>query len=494
MDILDVNDFTSQLQKSVKDNLTPEITKVNDLTKEFKNSVIEGNWSVAIDLVGSDKVKQINTELTSSSAYYEKIKSETVLINDKLKSANSASELRNIISDKQLELSQRIANVSDAITVSNEQTIPSIQAQIQQEQTKLSLLNLNDSNYASQLDTVNQLEESLARENARTANLIGQQQALTNLKDVELQKITEIVDSGGQMSGIYTKLGQYNADLIKSSEQNLEVNKDLRDVMSEMGDSKKELIDGAKDVIDEYTEGLSKIGQGIESAFSSLPVVGGMLSAMVKGPLEEATKTAQGKLRDALINSGDATKALTDGVSAFGSGIANIGKSIGGLLVNPIFLIVAAFGAFLMLLKSAYDEMGKIEEAGREFRFSMGASAESTLQMRDMITANRNEFIGFGVSIEDSTKAASALGDVFSSHHHIQKDTLDTVVLLEKQFGIAAESSASAINNVMKIGGVSAAQATKIITHAGQVASKHGLNFAKIMDDVANAGDDVLLF
>ena len=58
---------------------------------------------------------------------------------------------------------------------------------------------------------------------------------------------------------------------------------DLRDVMSEMGNNKKELIDGAKDVIDEYTEGLSKIGQGIESAFSSLPVVGGMLSAMVKG-------------------------------------------------------------------------------------------------------------------------------------------------------------------------------------------------------------------
>ena len=494
MDILDVNDFTSQLQKSVKDNLTPEITKVNDLTKEFKNSVIEGNWSVAIDLVGSDKVKEINTELTSSSAYFEKIKSESSLINEQFNKAVSKSELKNIISDKQLDLTQRIANAGNLIKESNEETIPSLQAQIQQEQTKLSLLNLNDSNYASQLETVNQLEESLVRENARTANLIGQQQALTNLKDVELQKLTDIVNGGGQMSAIYTNLGQYSNDLIKSSEQNLQVNMDLRDVMSEMGNSKKELIDGAKDVIDEYTEGLSKIGQGIESAFSSLPVVGGMLSAMVKGPLEEATKTAQGKLRDALINSGDATKALTDGVSAFGSGIANIGKSIGGLLVNPIFLIVAAFGAFLMLLKSAYDEMSKIEEAGREFRFSMGASAEATLQMREMIEANRDEFIGFGVSIEDSTKAAIALGDVFSSHNFIQKDTLDTVVLLEKQFGIAAESSASAINNVMKIGGVSAAQATKIITHAGLVAQKHGLNFAKIMDDVANAGDDVLLF
>ena len=69
-----------------------------------------------------------------------------------------------------------------------------------------------------------------------------------------------------------------------------------------------------------------------------------------------------------MINSGDATKALTDGVSAFGSGIASIGKSIGGLLVNPIFLIVG-FGAFLMLLKSAYDELGKIEESDESLDF-----------------------------------------------------------------------------------------------------------------------------
>ena len=112
--------------------------------------------------------------------------------------------MKNIISDKQLDLTQRIANAGNLIKESNEETIPSLQAQIQQEQTKLSLLNLNDSNYASQLETVNQLEESLVRENARTANLIGQQQALTNLKDVELQKLTDIVN-GGQMSAIYTK-------------------------------------------------------------------------------------------------------------------------------------------------------------------------------------------------------------------------------------------------------------------------------------------------
>ena len=494
MDILDVNDFTNQLQKSVKDNLTPEITKVNDLTKEFKNSVIEGNWSVAIDLVGSDKVKEINTELTSSSAYFEKIKSETAIINDKLKSANGASELRNVISDKQLDLTQRIANVSDAVVKSNEQTIPSLQAQIQQEQTKLSLLNLNDSNYASQLETVNQLEETLVQENARTADLIGQQQALTNLKDVELQKLTEIVDGGGQMSAIYTKLGQYNADLIKSSEQNLEVNKDLRDVMSEMGDNKKDLIKGAQDVIDEYTNGIDKVGKSIEGAFASLPIVGGMLSAMIKGPLEEASKVAQHKLRDALINSGDATKALTEGVGAFGAGIANIGKSMLSLLVNPIFLVVAAFGIFVALLKTAYTELGKIQNAGEEFRKSLGASAHSTLRIRDIIKDTRNDYILFGVELEDAKEAAMELGDVFSSHNFIQKDTVTEVALLNKAFGIAASTSAKAIDTMMKMGAKTASDASKNIMHMQKLANKYGVSFAKIMDDVANASEEAMLF
>ena len=501
MDILDVNDFTNQLQKSVKDNLTPEITKVNDLTKEFKNSVIEGNWSVAIDLVGSDKVKEINTELTSSSAYYEKIKSETAIINDKLKSANGISAKKNIIDDKQLELSQRIANAGDLIKESNEQTIPSLQAQIQQEKTKLSLLNFNDSNYASQLDTVKQLEESLEQENLRTADLIGQQQALTNLKDVELQKMREILGSAGQMSAIYTKLGQYNADLIKSSEQNLEVNKDLRDVMSEMGDNKKELIAGAKDIMNEYSSGLDNIQKGLQGAIDKIPLVGGMLNAMVKGPLDEAVSVAKLGLAQSFL---DATKnagglaagsvAIKAGFKGMATGLASVGKAMLGMLVNPIFLALAAFGAFVALLATAYSELGKIQDAGEDFRKTLGASASDTLRIRDAMANVQKEYKLFGIGIEEAKEAAIALGEEFASHQFIQEDTIATVALLGKTFGIAADTSAKAIDTMLKLGSKTASDATKNIMKMQGMASRYGLSFAKIMDDVANASESSMLF
>ena len=39
MDILDVEDFTKSLQKSVKDNLVPDIKKVTDITKDFNKNI-----------------------------------------------------------------------------------------------------------------------------------------------------------------------------------------------------------------------------------------------------------------------------------------------------------------------------------------------------------------------------------------------------------------------------------------------------------------------
>ena len=47
MDILNVEDFTKSLQKSVKDNLVPDIKKVTDFTKDFNNNIKKGNWEVA---------------------------------------------------------------------------------------------------------------------------------------------------------------------------------------------------------------------------------------------------------------------------------------------------------------------------------------------------------------------------------------------------------------------------------------------------------------
>ena len=502
MDIIDVTDFTQTLQKSVTENLAPEFNAIKtDIVKKFQEAILEGNYDIAIETVGDDKVKALNQNLAGSSTYFQQIRKFSEELKGDLSSHVSKSDQLAEIGKKRTDITNSIAERQTDLKEVTEQTIPGIQLQLEKEQEALLLLNVKDSAYDSQKDKVKQIEETLSRANTKVADYIGQIEAATHFRDTELATLEQIANTTGVSSDRSSKLNQHLHKQVKLSDDNLKKNQELLGILEKQGDAKKKLVEQAQPILEEYEGMLDGISQGIDGFFGKFPLVGGMLSAHLKKPLEEATDLAKKSLRKAFLDAADAADkgagslgAMAAGTKSLVSGIAGMGKAVIGALLNPFALVLLAVGGLLSLLKSAYDEMGKIEKAGREFRFSMGASAESALQMRDMITANRDEFIGFGVSIEDSTKAASALGDVFSSHNYIQKDTLDTVVLLEKQFGIAAESSAAAINNVMKIGGVSAAQATKIITHAGQVASKHGLNFAKIMDDVANAGDDVLLF
>ena len=56
-DIIDVQSFTSQLQQELMSNITPELKKITDISKDLNNAIIEGNIDVAVETIGSDKVK-----------------------------------------------------------------------------------------------------------------------------------------------------------------------------------------------------------------------------------------------------------------------------------------------------------------------------------------------------------------------------------------------------------------------------------------------------
>ena len=60
-DILGVQMFTTQLQKELADSVTLELKKVTDISKDLNKAIIEGNIDVAVETIGSDKVKDIAT-------------------------------------------------------------------------------------------------------------------------------------------------------------------------------------------------------------------------------------------------------------------------------------------------------------------------------------------------------------------------------------------------------------------------------------------------
>ena len=91
------------------------------------------------------------------------------------------------------------------------------------------------------------------------------------------------------------------------------------------------------------------------------------------------------------------------------------------------------------MLATAYNELGKIQDAGEDFRKTLGASAADTLRIRDAMANVQTQYKLFGIGIEEAKEAATALGEEFASHQFIQEDTIATVALLGKTFGIASQ-------------------------------------------------------
>ena len=81
MDDKDVIDFASNLQKSVGDGLLPTQNQINDVTKQISENLSSGEIDSAINIVGSDKVKELSTQLTASASMYEKIKKRQCQLN-----------------------------------------------------------------------------------------------------------------------------------------------------------------------------------------------------------------------------------------------------------------------------------------------------------------------------------------------------------------------------------------------------------------------------
>ena len=110
-----------------------------------------------------------------------------------------------------------------------------------------------------------------------------------------------------------------------------------------MNDAQKELLKDNEHIIKETISGFDSIRDSITGAFDKVPLVGGMLKAYVKGPLDKATESAKTAFvqsfiaaKEAAHNSKSAVAGLGAGMKSFASGIAGIGKSILSLLLNRI--------------------------------------------------------------------------------------------------------------------------------------------------------------
>ena len=505
MDIIDVTDFTQTLQKSVTENLAPEFNAIKtDIVKKFQEAILEGNYDIAIETVGDDKVKALNQNLAGSSTYFEQIRKFSEELKGDLSSHVSKSDQLAEIGKKRTDITNSIAERQTDLKEVTEQTIPGIQLQLEKEQEALLLLNVKDSAYDSQKDKVKQIEETLSRANTKVADYIGQIEAATHFRDTELATLEQIANTTGVSSDRSSKLNQHLHKQVKLSDDNLKKNQELLGILEKQGDAKKKLVEQAQPILEEYEGMLDGISQGIDGFFGKFPLVGGMLSAHLKKPLEEATDLAKKSLRKAFLDAADAADkgagslgAMAAGTKSLVSGIAGMGKAVIGALLNPFTLVLVAVGGLLFLLKSAFDQVSRLQGASKEFRMEMGASAFQVAGIRDQveqIERSSKNGSGLGLDVKELYAAVGAFSDVNAAIDHASANQVEFVARMEQTLGVSAATTTSAMSNLMKLGATARGEAEGLVMEMQTLSQKHGVKYAQVMEDVSSAGEDALIF
>ena len=335
MDIIDVTDFTQTLQKSVTENLAPEFNAIKtDIVKKFQEAILEGKYDIAIDTVGDDKVKSLNQNLAGSSAYFGQIKHLSEQLKVDLSSHVGKSDQLAEIDKQRTDITNGIVQRQADLKEVTEQTIPSIQLQLEKEKEALLLLNVKDSAYDSQKDKVKQLEETLSQANTKVADYTGQIEAATQFRDTELVTLEQIANTTGVSSDRSSKLNQHLREQVKLSDDNLKKNQELLEILHQQGDAKKKLVEQAQPILKEYEDMLDGVSKGIDGFFGKIPLVGGLLSAHLKKPLEEATDLAKKSLRKAFL---DATEAAEGGAGSLGAMAAGTKSLVSGIVLDTLY-------------------------------------------------------------------------------------------------------------------------------------------------------------
>ena len=497
MDDKDVKDFASNLQKSIGDGLLPTQNQINDVTKQISENLSSGEIDSAINIVGSDKVKELSTHLTASASMYEKIKTEAMSVTHELVKANTESELEEKIKQQTASLNQRIANTQSAITESQNKLMPNLESELATAQTKLSLMDKLDTGYTDQLNKVKEIGTSIEQEKLRVADIIGQQAGLTKLKDEELAKASELLGKNKSIYDMRMEITKNSRELLESTKEQLDATEKLERVLERLGDNFKKLLENNKDVIKEFHSEIDNMSSGITNTIKKIPLVGGILASSVQKPLESATNKVKedftaGFLKMAEV-AGKPGATLADSLKAGSTEMMGAIKGIGSMLTSVLTGPVLIIGSIVALLALAFSRFQALEKSTQEFRNELGLSYGAMEQIqKDAISVNK-ELAYFGVSIEEAVGSAKALVEEFGNVNHVTRGQIELVSKLSAGLGISQDAAAGALVKFMEMGAPSDEVAQNLTLATAELSNLAGVPAGKVMEDVANASEDAIL-
>lgn len=181
------------------------------------------------------------------------------------------------------------------------------------------------------------------------------------------------------------------------------------------------------------------------------------------------------------------------------NGFMQLGKKVLGDM-GPLgdkiisFKSITAASLLTDILEHGYKNFLAFDKAATAARMNLGALSGQANSLEKNIKTVALDLSGIGATFDDVAASAKSLTDSFGSLVARDKQLLTTTTALSKQFGITGDISAKFLETLGGISGKSAKSQLAMTGFAQKMAVAAGVPLGKIMEDVANASDEVRIY
>lgn len=251
-------------------------------------------------------------------------------------------------------------------------------------------------------------------------------------------------------------------------------------------------VDLLNNVSNDLENKFDSISEKILDVIGKIPLVGNILKESLQnsfdnikqGLVEGLTAAAA---TGALTNQ-NLLKMFTDTFSAIGNMITQTFKTV---LLNPTILLIGILAAGVALLVSQFN---KFEGAAADFRKEFGLTIDQAKELRGIAERTYINLAAYGVSLEDSYKAAGALTSEFGNTQLVSESLVRGVALLNSRLGVGQDNAAGMLHVLTAIGGATDQSAVNLAGVASQMARAAGVPLDKVAADIAGSSEFIATY
>jgi len=330
-------------------------------------------------------------------------------------------------------------------------------------------------------ETIDKITSAFNNLNSETTKTLSQLEA-----SVEAEK--QMVDIAKQLGQVYKTQQDKLNDQLKG--------KNLQEKLQEkLKNSEKELADFAQARINSFLK-INSLQEELNATSAQL------LIEQNKDPHSDKVKQLLNTIqlkekelnleKDLLKSSKDTLDVMQEQVDTQKSLNDILGKTVG--LIGDAMAELKIPTSFSGLLKQTYEIFKEIDKVTTEVRKKFALFRSDAQDLEKSIRETSISMADLGVNATDVAETVTTLGKEFSYVTARNESLVKSVLTLNKQFGISADTSAKFLKTLGGISGSSAQSKVNMLSLAGAAAKAYGVGLDEVMKDVSEASDDARMY